>query len=184
MANRNAPAQRSDHAALANAKRAIASLDELSVRELAEKYRDLFGVPTRTRNREYLRRRIAWRIQEQHEGGLSARALDRIEQLAPMAPARWHPPATKNAATRAPEGRSTPKLRDLRLPPPGHVLTRSHHGVEHRVTILSDGFEYRGERYRSLSQIAKLITGTPWNGYRFFFGNATSGHAERTDGTP
>ena len=179
MANRNALAQRAEHAAFANAKREIASLDALTVGELAEKYRDVFGVPTRTRNKDYLRRRIAWRIQEQQQGGLSARALERIEKLAPQAPARWHEPATKKAATGAPGRRSKPELRDPRLPPPGHVLTRIHDGIEHRITILSDGFEYRGEHHRSLSQVAKLITGTPWNGFRFFFGNARGGHAAR-----
>jgi hypothetical protein len=182
MANRNALAQRAEHAAFANAKREIAALDELTVGELAEKYRDVFGVPTRTRNKDYLRRRIAWRIQAKQEGGLSPRALDRIEQLAPQAPARWHDPATKKAATGAPGRRSKSDLRDPRLPPPGHVLTRIHDGIEHRVTILSDGFEYRGEHHRSLSQVATLITGTPWNGFRFFFGNAHGGHAARAGG--
>jgi hypothetical protein len=182
MANRNALAQRVEHAAFANAKREIAALDTLTVGELAAKYLEVFGVPTRTRNKDYLRRRIAWRIQEQQRGGLSARALERIEQLAPQAPARWHEPATRKPASGAPGRRSKPELRDPRLPPPGHVLTRIHDGIEHRVTILSDGFEYRGEHHRSLSQLAKLITGTPWNGYRFFFGNARGGDAARTGG--
>lgn len=182
MANRNALAQRADHTAFANAKREIAALDELTVGELAEKYRDVFGVPTRTRNKDYLRRRIAWRIQEKHEGGLSPRALERIEQLAPHAPARWHEPTTTRAASGAAGRRSKTEPRDPRLPPPGHVLTRFHDGVEHRVTILSDGFEYRGEHHRSLSQVARLITGTPWNGFRFFFGNARGGHAARAGG--
>lgn len=182
MANRNALAQRAEHTAFANAKREIASLDALTVGELAEKYRDVFGVPTRTRNKEYLRRRIAWRIQEQQQGGLSTRALERIEQLAPQAPARWHEPATKKAATGAPGRRGKPELRDPRLPAPGHVLTRIYDGIEHKVTILGDGFEYRGEHHRSLSHIAKLITGTPWNGYRFFFGNARGGHAAQAGG--
>lgn len=184
MANRNAVAQRTELAALVNAKRELAALDALTVGELAEKYREVFGVPTRTRNKDYLRRRIAWRIQEQQEGGLSSRALERIEQLAPQAPARWHEPPTKKAAVDAPGRRRKQELRDPRLPPPGHVLTRSHDGIEHKVTILGDGFEYRGKRHRSLSQVAKLITGTPWNGFRFFFGNASGGNAARTAGAP
>jgi hypothetical protein len=179
MGNRNAVAQRTEHVAFANAKREIAALDALTVAELAEKYREVFGVPTRTRNKDYLRRRIAWRIQELQEGGLSKRALERIEQLAPQAPARWHEPAAKKEKV-GPEGSGRcgkPQLRDPRLPPPGHVMTRIHDGLEHRVTILSDGFEYNGEHHRSLSQVAKLITGTPWNGFRFFFGNAQGGRA-------
>jgi hypothetical protein len=179
MANRNALAQRAEHSAFATAKREIAALDALTVGELAEKYREVFGVPTRTRNKDYLRKRIAWRIQEQQQGGLSPRALERIDRLAPQAPARWHEPAVKKTASDASGRRSKAELRDPRLPEPGHVLTRVHDGIEHQVTILTDGFEYRGERHRSLSQIAKLITGTPWNGYRFFFGNARGGHAAR-----
>jgi hypothetical protein len=179
MRNRNALAQRTELADLMNTRRELAALDAMTVGELAEKYREVFGVPTRTRNKDYLRRRIGWRIQEKQEGGLSPRALERIEQLAPQAPARWHEPVTKKAATAASGRRSKPELRDPRLPPPGHVLTRIHDGIEHRVAILSDGFEYRGEHHRSLSQIAKIITGTPWNGFRFFFGNARGGHAAR-----
>jgi len=48
------------------------------------------------------------------------------------------------------------------------VLTRDYKGTEHRVTVLEDGFEFRGARYRSLSKIALEITGTRWNGFLFF----------------
>jgi hypothetical protein len=58
------------------------------------------------------------------------------------------------------------------------VIVRVHKEVEHRVTVLDDGFEYRGERYKTLSQLAKVITGTPWNGYLFF------GLKRRTKPTP
>jgi hypothetical protein len=74
MGNRNALAQRAELTeltAFANTRRELASLSAMTVGELAEKYRDVFGVPTRTRNKDYLRRRIAWRIQQQQEGGLS-----------------------------------------------------------------------------------------------------------------
>lgn len=182
MANRNALAQRTEQAAFANAKRQIAALDGLTVGELAAKYLEVFGIPTRTRNKGYLRRRIAWRIQEQQEGGLSSRAVERIAQLAPQAPARWHEPTTKRSGSGASGRRNGSGLRDPRLPSPGHVLTRIHDGIEHKVTILGDGFEYRGEHHRSLSKIAKLITGTPWNGFRFFFGNSRGGHAAGAEG--
>lgn len=58
--------------------------------------------------------------------------------------------------------------RDPRLPPPGGVLTRIHAGVEHKVRITEGGLEYEGQSYRSLSGIARAITGTSWNGYVFF----------------
>ncbi|MGA9657104.1 MAG: DUF2924 domain-containing protein, partial [Polyangia bacterium] len=60
------------------------------------------------------------------------------------------------------------RTRDLRLPAPGSMLVRVHKGVEHRVTVLADGFEYNGERHQSLSKLAKMITGTQWNGHLFF----------------
>jgi hypothetical protein len=178
MGNRTVIAKRTELAALANTRTELAALGAMTVGELAEKFRELFGVPTRTRNKDYLRKRIAWRIQEQREGGLSPRALARIAELAPQAPARWRDPI-QGAERQESAAAGKPWIRDPRLPAPGATLTRIHDGTEHRVTILEDGFEYRGKRHRSLSQIASLITGTPWNGFRFFFGNA---RGRRVDG--
>jgi hypothetical protein len=177
MGNQNGTAQHAEAAALAITRRELAALSAMSVGELAEKYRELFGVPTRTRNKDYLRRRIAWHIQEQREGGLSPRALERIAQLAPQAPPRWRERGQKRVG-----GDGKIRARDPRLPVPGSILTRIHGGEEHLVTVLTDGFEYRGTRYASLSQIASLVTGTPWNGFRFFFGNSRGRRAFRSDG--
>lgn len=58
--------------------------------------------------------------------------------------------------------------RDVRLPAPGTLLRRMHKGVRHEVTVLDDGFAYDGETYGSLSTVAKVITGTTWNGFGFF----------------
>jgi Protein of unknown function (DUF2924) len=58
--------------------------------------------------------------------------------------------------------------RDSRVPPVGTVLRRIFNGVTHRVTICAEGFTYEGERYKTLSAIARHITGTPWNGFLFF----------------
>jgi hypothetical protein len=60
------------------------------------------------------------------------------------------------------------KARDPRLPAPGCILRRAHGGVEHEVSVHESDFEYRGQRYRSLSKIAREITGTAWNGLLFF----------------
>lgn len=148
---------------MASVARELAALNGMTVGELAERYKAVYGEPTRTRNKQFLRKKIGWRIQELAEGGLSPRALERIEQLAAIVPARWRQPVT------APKS-STTVARDPRIPPAGTVITRVHDGAEHKVTVLGDGFEYRGERHRSLSKIARLITGTPWNGYLFFLG--------------
>lgn len=159
---------RSDRAAAATVTEQLAALEKMNVGQLAARYREVFGVPTRTRNKEYLRKKIGWRIQELAEGGLSESALARIEQLAPLAPVRWRSPLPD--AREAVEVVATPKPipRDPRLPPPGSTVMRVHHGVEHRVTVHEQDFEYKGQRYQSLSQIARLISNTPWNGFLFF----------------
>lgn len=174
---------RSARQALGGVARELAALDGMTVGELAEKFEELFGFPTRTRNKAYLRKRVAWKIQERHEGGLSDRALARIEELAPLAPARWRQRSEKRAADELPiagapvsvEGGArsrsdTPpaKPRDPRLPPVGTVLRREHGGETHEVTVGETDFDYRGTRYASLSQVAKAITGTAWNGFLFW----------------
>jgi hypothetical protein len=177
MGHRNAIARHAEASALASMRQELAALGAMTVGELAEKFREVFGVPTRTRNKDYLRRRIAWRIQEQREGGLSPRALERIAHLAPQAPARWREPRQRKDGLESSE-----QERDPRLPVPGSILSRVYGGVEHQVTVLDDGFEYRGTRHGSLSQIASLITGTPWNGFRFFFGNARGRRVHESEG--
>lgn len=60
------------------------------------------------------------------------------------------------------------RCRDIRLPPPGSMLRRAYKGRDLIVTILESGFEFEGRRYRSLSAIAKVVTGAHWNGLLFF----------------
>ncbi len=167
--------KRRQRSAVADLGAQLVALDKLTVAELVEKYREVFGVPTRTRNKDYLRKRVAWRIQELAEGGLSEKALARIEQLAPEAPVRWRATAATSAA---PAIEATTPQRDQRLPPVGSILHRTHGGVDHQVTVLEDGFEHQGERYATLSRVARAITGTPWNGFLFF------GLKRRTAETP
>ena len=174
MGTQRVAAEKVGRVAATNMRRELVALDAMTVGELAEKYREVFGIPTRTRNKGYLRKHLAWRIQERAEGGLSPRALERIEQLAPQAPARWRPSVAQRgdkAGLSAATDRVGP---DPRLPAVGTTITRRHGGVEHRVTVLAQGFEYRGEHYRSLSKIACLITGKSWNGYVFFFGRGAA----------
>lgn len=151
----------------------LAALRKMTVAQLRERYREVFGEPTRSRNKDYLRKKVAWRIQELAEGGLSDRARAKIAELAPHAPVRWRSsgggssPASSQAEATSSAASST-TARDPRLPEPGTVITREHQGVEHRVTVLDEGFEYDGQRYPTLSKIARQITGTNWNGFLFF----------------
>jgi hypothetical protein len=164
-------AQRAEGAAVARTAAELAVLSRMTGAELAEKYLVLFGQPARSRNKDFLRKRLAWRIQELAEGGLSERALARIEELGADALTSRRRPvrAGTPASPRPPSGDAA---RDPRLPPAGTVVRRVHGTTEHSVAVLEDGFEYQGERYRSLSKIARVITGTPWNSYLFFFGRA------------
>jgi hypothetical protein len=145
--------------ALADIPAQLAALEKMSVAELREKWQEAYGQPTTAGNKAYLKKRLAWRIQELAEGGLSDRAKARIEELVADAPIRWRAPKPDAGGANG---------RDPRLPEPGAVITRSHGGIDHHVTVLDDGFEYAGERYDTLSRVAKVITGAHWNGYLFF----------------
>ena len=149
----------------------LAALTRLRVSELRSKYAEVFGEPTRTGNKTWLVRRIAWRMQALAEGDLSERARRRAEELAQDADLRLTaprgaiptPPATPNGC------KPTLKLRsDARVPPPGTVLTRSYKGRTLRVQVLVHGFLYAGQTYPSLSAVAKAVTGSHCNGYLFF----------------
>ena len=124
--------------------REIGKLAKLTKTQLWARHKEVFGHETRSCNTKHLVNVIARRLVEQgNEKGKKP---------------------TSTAATR-----STPSTpRDPRLPKVGTVLEREHNGYVHKVTILEDGFEYEGKKHRSLSGIAKLITGAIWNGWVWF----------------
>jgi hypothetical protein len=155
-----------------NIAKEVAALEQKTVGQLQDRYVEVFGEPVRSRHRQYLIRRIAWRLQANAEGGLSERALRRAEDLADDADVRVTPPreANGNAASRSakPTVVRMAVAADPRLPTPGAQITRKYKGRTIAVTVLGDGFEYLGERYRSLTAVAKAITGSHMNGFRFF----------------
>jgi len=144
----------------------LAELQTMTVGQLAERFRELYGEPTRARNKPYLQKRLAWRIQELAEGGLPASALKRIEELGDDLPERWRMKQDARVRAAAPVAALEP--RDDRVPPVGTVLRRIFNGVTHEVTVCAEGFAYDGARFKTLSAIARHITGTPWNGFLFF----------------
>ena len=150
----------------------INRLRQMTVAELREEWERLHGEPTRSGNRDYLWRRLAWRVQELAHGGLSDRAKARNEELATegFQRARTRSVAALDADREA-HAKREPKvtrIRDSRRPTPGTVLTRQYHGQEIRVVTIEDGFEWEGQRYGSLSAVAKAVTGQKWNGWLFF----------------
>ena len=153
-----------------NIGKELASLESMSVGQLRERYAEVFGEPTRAGNKIWLVKRIAWRLQSQAEGDLSERARKRAAELANDADLRMNPPRQRTPAAGATErtitvpNKITPNNELL----PGTVLQRDYKGQSVRVTVLEEGFEYSGDRYRSLTAIAKVVTGKHWNGFHFF----------------
>jgi hypothetical protein len=141
----------------------LAALKHLSVKELKAEWEALFATPAPNNSRGYLEMRLAWRIQELTLGGLSRQTARMLDLLADEI-----------------DGKSDRKaiIADGRNPIVGTRLVREWDGVEHTVTVMRDGFDWQGRRFKSLSAAARAITGTQWNGYRFF-GLAAAPRAER-----
>jgi hypothetical protein len=149
----------------------VAALQQMTVGELHERYAEVFGEPARSRHKQYLVRRIAWRLQANAEGDLSERARRRAEDLAEDAEVRTTPPrdaARRHTTAESQQEKKAPVSTDPRLPSPGTSITRNYKGKTIEVRILRDGLEYDGRRFKSLSAVAKAITGSHMNGFRFF----------------
>ena len=151
-------------------QRELCSLELMKAVQLKKRYEQLFGEPCRSCNKTYLVRRIAWRLQANAEGGLSERAKRRIEELADDAEIRLTPPSNTRAKVSTVRAKS-PDLstgRDKRLPAPGNCIQRVYKDRIIQVIVLEEGFEFDGKKYKSLSAIAKSITGSHVNGFHFF----------------
>jgi len=136
----------------------LTELDRLDFPALKERWRALFGSEPPGYNRVFLTKRLAYRIQELALGGLpdAARA-----QAARILDEQGYDELGRPGAARA-------KKKAAGSLAPGTVLVREWEGERHRVTVLAEGFEYQGRPYKSLSVIARTITGTHWSGPRFF----------------
>jgi hypothetical protein len=130
----------------------IAGLSKLSIDELRERWNTMYGrAPSGEIGRSFLTRAIAYRLQEQAYGGLKS--------------------STRRLLVRVAEGTTTgnsPKKPQVRIAQSGTILIREWQGNAHRVTMLDDGVSFNGKRYRSLSEVAREITGSRWSGPRFF----------------
>jgi hypothetical protein len=150
-----------------NVARELAALQRLTVPQLRQRYAEVFGETTNANNRTWLLKKIAWRLQALAEGDLSERVRQRAAELANDADLRANPPKTMPLPV--PVEAPTPRpAADDRLPSAGTVLTRPYKGQVLQVQVLSDGFEYDGQVYPSLSAVAKAITGSHCNGFLFF----------------
>jgi len=144
----------------------IAGLAKADIKDLRERWKTLYGKASSGQiGRSFLIRAIAYRLQEQALGALkpaTRRLLARI--------------ADETAAT------NSPKKPQSRKAGTGTILIREWQGNAHRVTVLDDGVAFDGKRYRSLSEVAREITGSRWSGPRFF--GLRSPATENNHGTP
>lgn len=131
----------------------LAALKAMSVNELKTEWQAIFDAPAPNNSRTFLESRLAYRIQELTYGGPDKQTRRLLDLLADEV-----------------EGTLTRKaqIADPRNPVVGTKLIREWDGTAHTVTVLKDGFDWGGQRYKSLSAVARAITGTRWNGYRFF----------------
>ena len=131
----------------------LAALKTAPAAELQAQWRELFGKEAPPHNRTFLQSRLAYRVQELAYGGLKPETLRRLEALGEQLDGG-------NITLR--------RIRGDDKPVTGTKLIRQYQGVEHAVTVRVDGYEWEGRPYRSLSAIARAITGTRWNGWTFF----------------
>ena len=131
----------------------LAALKAMTVVELKTEWQALMGSAAPNNSRSFLEQRLAYRIQELTWGGLAKPVARLLDALADEI-----------------EGKKVRKsvISDPRNPVIGTRLVREWDGAEHVITVMKDGFDWQGRRYKSLSAVARDITGTRWNGYRFF----------------
>ena len=145
----------------------LTTLRGMKTAQLVERYAEVFGEQVRSRHRDYLIRKIIWRMQANEEGDLSDRARHYAACLAQNVDVRLMPP-------KGPDGKRIPTVAPTRQAPPplnltpGTALHRTYKGKQLRVIVLENGFEHDGKRYKSLSAVANAITGTHINGRLFF----------------
>ena len=133
----------------------LAALPGLATEDLKTLWRRLYERDPPPYNRSYLEKRLAYRIQELAHGGLSDETRARL--------------AARAAGVGGGAAAAARRKRRAEAPLAGTRLVREWRGVEQHVTCLADGgFEWQGRRYRSLSAVARAITGTQWNGWLFF----------------
>ena len=131
----------------------IAALKTTPTPTLKQQWRELFETEAPPYNRRFLESRLAYRIQELTYGGLTPATVQRLEALGEQLDGGKIEVRRQRADDR---------------PIAGTRLIRGWQGVEHCVTVRDDGYEYQGRPYKSLSAVARAITGTRWNGWTFF----------------
>ena len=142
----------------------IMALKNATAEKLLKRYKELYGEDATGTHKTYLWRKIAYKLQEQKHGSLSAKARGKLKALIE----EFDPINNKALRPDKPAMHQQLPTKDKRLPIPGTVITKEYKGANYQVKVLEKGFEYNGKIYKTLSAIAKEITGAHWNGYLFF----------------
>jgi hypothetical protein len=146
-------------------------IEELKLKQLPElqkQFEALFGTKTDSTNDTFLRRKIAYLLQERKFGGLSEAAKARITELI----IKYDPVNNKSLRPQVTTAgrviKALPSMRDKRLPIPGTIIRKTYKRKVLEVRVMEKGFEYNNKHFRTLSAIAKEVTGCHWNGFNFF----------------
>jgi len=131
----------------------VVALKRMPVDDLKAEWKALFGTDAPNNSRGFLELRLAHRLQELTCGGVVRETARLLIGLADKVQGK---PGRKSM------------IADSRNPVVGTRLLREWDGIEHTVTVMKDGFDWQGRKFKSLSAVARAITGTQWNGYRFF----------------
>ncbi|WP_419835391.1 DUF2924 domain-containing protein [Endozoicomonas atrinae] len=129
----------------------VVAIQSMKTEELRTLWKELYGKEAPELDLRILRQRLSNRIQELALSGLSEKSSDRLKLASKKSE---HKPKSANSR--------------LVKPPLGTVITKEYNGETHEVIVTPQGFEYRGEIYKSLTRIANMITGTSWSGPMFF----------------
>ncbi len=132
----------------------ITKLQSMSAQELDNIWRTMFDHESKVNSRKYIIGKIAYRIQELAYGALETATENKIKACAKE--------TQRNVIT--PKTQKSKKFR----PAIGTIIAKKYHDKIHEVMVVNEGFSYGGSVYKSLSAIANKITGTKWNGLRFF----------------
>jgi hypothetical protein len=128
----------------------VTAIATLTRDEMKDEWRRLFGTEPPGYGPDLMRRRLQYRVQELAYGGIAEETRKRLREIDRLAQEKAKHPEEADR------------------PIAGTMFVREHGGERHEVIVLQVGYQYRGERYDSLSAIAKKITGGHWNGWRFF----------------
>jgi hypothetical protein len=133
--------------------RQIMALQNKTTKELNDLWDKMFGIPPAVASRQHMIAKLAYRIQELAYGGLDESTEDKIQ-----------------AAVReiSKPKKTNEKSYKKFMPMLGTRIVKEYRGAMHEVMVVSNGFAYAGAIYSSLSAVAQKITGTKWNGYKFF----------------